>query len=114
MDMTYESFVPELRSAFPELHVWAPDLPHISMGDLVTLLVDAQADPERFKQLTDRALAFIERAGWSTDAQVVNLVAVSFLENLHLLGRSCVDVSGRLGPGGRRALKQVSGPICAP
>jgi hypothetical protein len=112
MDMTYESFVAELKSAFPELHLHEPDLPNISMGDLVFLLKDAQTDPDRLKQLTDRALAFIDRAGLSTDDQVVNIVAFSFLENLRLLGPGCVDVSNRLGPGGRRALKRVSGPIC--
>src|SRR5712691_11269401 len=109
--MRYEEFVPELEGAFPEITVHERDLPQLAMGDLVLLLVDARDDREKFVALSNRPLSFIDRAGLSDDERVVNLVAVSFLENLHMLGPACSAVAQRLGPGARRALRQVSGPI---
>jgi len=110
--MTYETFVEELSAAFPEMAFLEPDLPHVSMGQLVVLLKDARSTPDRFNETAERALAFIDRAGLSEDDRVVNLVAVSFLESLHNLGPQCREIANRLGPGGRRARKQVSGEIC--
>jgi hypothetical protein len=114
MDMSYESFITDLQSAFPELRLREPNLPHMAMGELVILLENSRQAPARFKELSDRALCFVERAGSSADDRLVNLVAVSFLENLHTLGSDCHQVVDRLGPGGRRALKQVSGSVCPP
>jgi len=82
------------------------------MGQLVVLLKNARSAPGRFNETATRALAFIDRAGLSDDDRVVDLVAVSFLESLHTLGPHCREIADRLGPGGRRARKQVSGEIC--
>ena len=113
--MRYEDFVTELQKAFPELTVHEPDLPHTAMGDLVLLLKDTIGEEERFDALSNRVLCFIERAGSSDDERLVGLVAVSFIENLHMLGAACGGFVDKLvGPGVQRARRQVSGPLCGP
>jgi hypothetical protein len=112
--MSYESFVADLEEAFPELVVRERDLQHVAMGELVLLLQDATSDADRFNALADRVLDFIDRASASDDEFVVNLVAVSFLENLHMLGAACAEFVRKLGTRARRARRQVSGPLCGP
>jgi hypothetical protein len=114
MGMRYEAFVSHLEETFPELVVRERDLPHLAMGQLVLLLKDATGDEVRFAALSNRVLDFIDVAASSDDERVVNLVAVSFLENLHMLGPACSRFVEILGSRARRACRQVSGPLCDP
>src|SRR6266566_9211841 len=97
--MRYESFVFNLEEAFPELVVHERELQHLAMGELVLLLKDATSDADRFNALADRVLDFIDTAAASDDEFVVNLVAVSFLENLHMLGPACGEFVRKLAHG---------------
>jgi len=112
--MRYESFVSDLEKAFPELALHERELQHLAMGELVLHLKDATSDGPRFNALADRVLDFIDTAAASDDEDVVNLVAVSFLENLHMLGPACGPFVQKLGTRARRARRQVSGPLCGP
>lgn len=113
--MKYAEFVRELEVTFPELSCPENDLPHVCMGALVTLLVDASADAAKFTDALSRAVQFIERAASSEDPEVVNLVEVSFIESLHLLGPTCGALLEWLGPHGQAARSRYEsrwGRIC--
>jgi hypothetical protein len=49
-------------------------------------------------------IGFIEDAAMSGDPRIADLVKVSFIENLHLLGHDCQSTAQQLGPAARRLL----------
>lgn len=114
--ITYEDAVGEMQSALPEVIVSDPDLPHVAFGALCAHLAElARSGSSDYEPFLCRVLSFMERAAQSADARVQNLVEVSFLENLHLLGSRCVEVAGRLGPATQRLRTRYEsewGPIC--
>jgi hypothetical protein len=87
--ITYESFFDGLLTAVPEYRACYDDdlrfygelLPHVFLGAFVQFLDDALSAATG-PDLLDRALTYLERAIQSDDLRVVNLVAVSFVENL--------------------------------
>lgn len=90
--MKYEEFTRLLGESFPELEITDPDLPHVELGSLVDLL-RAQATAEHWNaDLAERVVQFLERASSSDDERVHDLVMVSFLENLGLLGEKCSEL----------------------
>ena len=117
--MDYETVIADLRAAVPEFTPHYADLPHVAFGELSTLLAEAATghDPARFESLVTRVLAFVEEVSNSEDPQLTNLVKVSFLENLHTLGRRCRDVVQRLGPRTEKLLWEYEaawGKVCPP
>lgn len=83
-------------------------------GDLIRLSGDLVRGPKRaklpYKDAPDtlrRILEFIEEAAASEDRRVVELVQVSFLENLHQLGPESWAITKRLGPRCRHLLRAV-------
>jgi hypothetical protein len=86
--VSYERVVDLLRSEVPE---FAPEidehledsgeaLPHVLFGDFSRFVVAARVAGDA--PLVDRCLAFLEEALNDGDAQVRNLVQVSFVENV--------------------------------
>ncbi len=90
-------------------------LPHVLFGDLTRWVIDLyrQAEghwssQERQDQILDRTLAFLEQKfSDPQDAAAQDLIAVSFLENLHQAGPDYDGIKERLGPGLRNWLSRL-------
>jgi hypothetical protein len=93
--LTYESFIPALVVEVPgfraiyEAHLDAYDevLPHVLLGDLTRYVIDtyrqSRIDASGIAQQTmHEVLAFLEHAMQSSDPRLLELISVSFLENL--------------------------------
>ena len=88
--LTYETFVDELRSAVPgfgrvyDEHVSDNDevLPHVLLGDLVRFLSNEVEVRGVEGTGVKPAMDLLERAMDSSDLRLQELVVVSFLENL--------------------------------
>ena len=94
--LTYDTFVPTLLAELPgfkeiydeHLRDYDTVLPHVLIGDLTRYVIVSYRQMStdasgQARQAVDRALALLEQAMQSTDAQLQALVSVSFLENLH-------------------------------
>ncbi|MDQ6772225.1 MAG: hypothetical protein M3024_04435 [Candidatus Dormibacteraeota bacterium] len=81
-------------------------LPHVLFGDLTRWVIDlyrkshGHADTEKQRtEILDRTLCFLEtRFRDSEDTAAQDLIAVSFLENLHQAGSDYQGIKERLGP----------------
>jgi hypothetical protein len=82
-------------------------LPDVFLGEVTRFAGELakQGGPDGY--VLDGLLAAIERAVTSGDADVEELVVVSFLENLHQAGDAYREIACRLGPESRRALDLV-------
>jgi hypothetical protein len=86
--LTYADVETELRSQVPEFapvideHVADNDevLPHVLFGDLTRFVLAARESGD--DTLVERCVAVLDRALREGDDHVVNLVQVSFVENL--------------------------------
>jgi hypothetical protein len=97
--MDYETFVDDMKIALPWYEPSNPDLPHVALGGLVSNLAhERTANRVRYAGRVAEVLRFIEEAAASTDVRVDNLIQVSFIENLHLLGDDCANVISRFDP----------------
>jgi hypothetical protein len=94
----YEEFTKILGESFPELEIADPDLPHVELGALLTLLRTVASNKGWDATLVQRVVDFLERASSSEDERVRDLVTVSFLENLGLLGERCSELVRVFGP----------------
>ncbi len=72
--------IPEFNQTFDEHVAEYGVLPHVLFGDLTRFVVSAHE--RRDTDLENRSLAFLDRALLLGDGDVVNLVAVSFVENV--------------------------------
>src|ERR1700694_5020330 len=98
--ISYETVIAQLTERVPEFRPEDPDLPHVAFGQLVSFLDErlrASASADASDPVLRKAVDFIEAAAQSGDEQVVDLVVVSFIENLHILGPNCRRVRGLLG-----------------
>lgn len=112
-------YIPEFTSVY-QAHLdytGGEILPHILFGELVTFTrkildtkfknEDSFDDPD---DVFNRIMLFIECAACSSDRQVVELITVSFLENLSkpiLIGPYYDMCRIRLGPISRHLLEEV-------
>jgi len=87
-DLGYEAIhealveaVPEFRPVLDE-HVQDLEevLPHLLLGDFTRFVLTQLQDGN--DEVVATSLAFLERAAQSSDSQTVNLVGVSFVENV--------------------------------
>jgi hypothetical protein len=93
--------IAQLAERVPEFQPEDPDLPHVAFGQLVSFLDErlrATASAAASDPVLPRVVDFIEAAAASGDEKVTNLVMVSFLENMHILGLNCRRVRALLGP----------------
>lgn len=96
-ELEYRTFIPVLVRAVPELiplyeeHLRDNDelLPHVFMGDVTRFVIDAYArsmlpgkDGQHWSQVLDKVMSTLEGAAASPNLGLVNLVTVSFCENL--------------------------------
>jgi hypothetical protein len=114
--MNGENFTAELLSAVPEYNPDDPDLAHPTLGGLVSFIASERTRaPDRASAILGRVLTFIESQAESADEDVRDLIKVSFLENLHLLGPDCREVVGNLGPASSKLLAEYEaqwGRVC--
>jgi len=99
--ISFETVIAQLAERVPEFHPEDPDLAHVAFGQLVSFLDErlrAAAPADASDPVLARIVDFIEAAAGSGDEKVTNLVMVSFLENLHILGPNCRRVRALLGP----------------
>ena len=114
MEISYSNFfdlllkeVPEFRTQYDEYVVYSGELiPHPQMGEFARFVIDAyrksksscDIDLRNYNyKIVINSLNFLEKAMNSSDRMVVNLISVSFLENL--LGEDVYDeVKVLLGP----------------
>ena len=94
--MRYDDFIKSLGTSFPELPISDPDLPHVALGMLVGLM--RQPSDNWNAELARRIAEFVERAASSPDKRLQDLVMVSFIENLGLLGERCHKMFALMGP----------------
>lgn len=111
--ITYENVVACLIERIPEfdgiyrehLGLYKETLPHVLFGELVRFtkaVCGSSSEPKgqyaNPQNILKRILDFIEEAACSEDERVVELVQVSFMENLHQLGPYYQTITLRLGP----------------
>jgi hypothetical protein len=109
--LTYDTFVPTLLAELPgfkeiyDAHLRDYDtiLPHVLVGDLTRYVIRAYRQMStdasgQARRVVDRALALLEQAMQSTDAQLQELVSVSFLENLPQADEDYDAIKALLGP----------------
>jgi len=103
--------LPEARSILDE-HLadnFNQLLPHVLMAEFTRWIIglqrDAHAGNVRAQEMRDRALAFLE-AKFSDPADIGgrNVIAASFLENLHQAGSELGALKAQLGPTLRGAM----------
>jgi hypothetical protein len=122
-ELTYLTFIPHLVQEVPELlpayeeHLRDYDelLPHVFMGDVTRFVIDAYqrastatGDARHWSQVLDRLMALLEAAAASSDIMLVNLVTVSFCENLlDMEGSEPSTYEGITGSMGPRLTEQT-------
>jgi hypothetical protein len=115
--MTYETFITSLTDAIPEYRPGNADLPHVALGGLVSFLSGQRTgDPANFPTLLTAVARFAEEAAGSKDERIEDLLKVSFIENLHLLGPDCRLLVERFGPRVGRLLADYEtewGTVCS-
>jgi|SRR5581483_1738942 len=109
-----EEFVMALPEARPILDEHLADnfnelLPHVLMAELTRWIIDLQRDAGagdvRSAEMRDRALAFLEvKFSDPDDVGGRDVIAASFLENLHQAGSVLDALVARLGPTLRSAM----------
>jgi hypothetical protein len=86
-------------------------LPHPFCGDLTRLMVSlyasGSAESDARQQLTE-LLNFLESAFSDSDESVINLIAVSILENFPSTGEEYYDIRNLLGPNLADELQRVN------
>lgn len=122
---TYETIVSDLVQAIPEfeptyrVHVeqYGEVLAHVLFAEFVRYtkrVCDAVDSPSpQFDQpvsILQKIYAFLETAASSNDEKVLELVQVSFMENLHQLGSQYARFSSQLGKKSRQLLERVESP----
>jgi hypothetical protein len=97
---------PGLRSAYDE-HISSNDelLPHVFFGDVTRFVAGAFATgPGGGRGGAERILQVLEEAATSGDSSVVELISVSFLENLDSRSAAYREIRTAMGPTLRREL----------
>ena len=109
-----EAWVANLVSQVPSLarlldqHVAQNDelLPHVFLGEVTRIVEGAMASgPSRVRDVT-RILSVMEQGLGSGDPTVVELISVSFLENLDQQASSYQPLRSMMGPLVRNELKR--------
>jgi hypothetical protein len=95
--ISYDDVISRLQQRVAGFKPEDPELPHVAFGQLVAYLAD-QLETDSGEGEVRRIIGFIEDAASSSDEQVVELVVVSFIENLHNLGPRCQTVRAMFGP----------------
>lgn len=107
-NIAYDNFVEQLLTAAPEFrdihrqHVKDNDevLPHVLLGEVTRFVIEAHRRANI--GLRTRILDFLESAISSQDGKLQELIAVSFLENLHQAGDDYEEMKELLGPNLRK------------
>lgn len=118
--VTYENVVqrlveqvPESRQAYEEhLNFCGEILPHVLFGELTGFIIRtyrlwAKSGDPCVEDKLQHILNFLEECAQSTDERVVDLVSVSFLENLWQAGSDYEPIKKRLGPNLQKLLLQI-------
>jgi hypothetical protein len=97
--------VPSLRRLHDE-HVADNDelLPHVFMGDVTRFVESAVAAGPHRIQMVREILAVLEQAAASAEPSVLELVSVSFLENLDRSAEGYEQLRSMMGPALREEL----------
>lgn len=74
-------------------------LPHVLFGDITRFVMDGFAARRgRTREQAERILAVLEDAAGSENADVLNLISVSFLENLDSAADGYEQLRSSMGP----------------
>ena len=112
--ITYDTFEQNIRSLVSLQHLYTEHvkdnddfLPHVFMGDVARLIcatIDERNPARDRSEIVTEVLKFLEHASSDGDPMVIELITVSFLENI-ADESSLVNISYRFGPSLRHMLE---------